>query len=257
MMAQPGPPDHRSGQGWHLPPGRPHRSPHDYEGRLGSGLAMPLRPTAWWRIVLLGLMACVGLSFAALALMLLWSEGSQTLVSAVVVLGAAGASGVYFLIGTYAGLRSRLLADRLLLLTADAVIVNYALQRLQIPWHNIADLRRHWAREPAKKGWPPPPIVNLLSLRVIQDLDSPRWGGWATGPTAVRVRKPGPPSRGARVAGRTSPELDVHILEVDPNLAFALIEFYRDHPEERAELNSVVWEDRAISIARELARHEA
>lgn len=196
----------------------PRLAPRDYEGRLGAGLVLRAHPSPW-SVVL----ALVGVTtFLGLGAGLMLAENEPGTVALLVLLGTP------FAIGAYGAVRSRFVKDRGMLVTVDGLVLNTQPRPCRIPWHALRGLGRRWTEMPRTDQ-----VHNWLRFDVDGDLVDGRT--WAS----LLARTP-------------APVVDIERLAVDPELVVAVIDFYHRHPEEREELNSVVWEDRVGSLARHL-----
>lgn len=204
-------------------------APHDHEGRLGAGLALPVHPVTWVKI---GALTCWGGFAVLVAVLLVVAPVAEVGVVGKVVGGlVAGGLGVALLSIAAAGVAGRLLKERMLLLTADELVLGLPAGQVRIPWHALRAVRAHWTVQPGKyAGWWDDQVTNWMSF----DAD----------PQHVR----GDTRLAGQLAGREAPVVDVAMLAVDPHLAAAVIRFYVDNPEARGELRTVEALDRVALI---------
>ena len=224
------------GTAFGLLPWRRHRRPvppHDYEGRLGAGLALPFRPVSWRTIVAISLLALLCLGGALTAVLGLTDVARPDTAGAVVAAVLLGGFGLVMAIGAYGGARSRLARDRCILLTPDGIVLSAERTPVRMPWHAVVRLRPHWTLPP-RSGFLPRtnPVRNWLTFEVHDELVDGR-------------------TRMSAFVGTDEPTVDVDSLAVDPHLALAVIRFYLENPEERGDLRSVAALDRAAAIARD------
>jgi hypothetical protein len=197
-------------------PGSSRRLPaRRYDGEGGPGLLLPVHPT---RVVTIAASGVVGAVLAA--------AGVGMAVEGVLTgqLGQAFGSlltmlvGGLLLLGSYAGIRSRMAVDRGLVLTPGGVLLRTRRAPASVPWDGIADVRAHWRRR-VKGAFTSieEPIHNWLTFELR--------GGATAGPDPLQV-----------LSRTASPTMDAATLAVDPWLVLDLARFYLNHPECRAEL---------------------
>ncbi len=127
--------------------------------------------------------------------------------------------------------QARLLPHRMLLVGVDGLVLSCDGRRLRIPWHALGKLDLYWSHERTTEEW----INSHRSSSFFRN-----WLGFEIDREIVE-------------SDDDAPRIDVARFESDPRLVVSLIEFYRDHPEERAELRTVVWQDRAARVEQSLS----
>lgn len=198
--------------------------PRTVVDRGGPGLLLPVHPFS------------VAAIAAALVLGIVLGAGALVALDDAVATGALG-QGVgailglvpagLLLLGGYAGIRSRIAADRGVLLLPDVVVLRTRREPVRIPWAAVREVRAHWRRR--VRGYPSPDeqISNWLTFEVAR-------------PDSDAL---------ALMSGSSSPSMDPTSFAVDADAALALIRFYLAHPDARAELGT----DRALARYGELA----
>jgi hypothetical protein len=222
---------HPAGSGWHLRSGKTYHSPRDYEGRIGDGLALPMLPMSWGVILGVGFVGAVFTAIAALVVVRLVAFGEVSLFGLLLAV-VLGAIGVVALKLAGVGVRQQRQPDLFLLLSVDALRISMEGNPVVIPWHGLGELRRHWTQ--TDQTWPRRPPHNWLTFEVDTTI--------VTETTANLL------------VDTKLPTVNVDQFAVEPHLVVAIIQFYRDHAEERAELRTVEGLDRADEIARTLSR---
>lgn len=234
-----------AGEGWHLGrladramswlgPTHTRLAPRDEEGSYGAGLALPLNPLSILTLVVLMLL---GLAFAAGAVLvpLNWwrLEGVRHQIGAGLGEVLFVAMALLFLVGGAASILQRVRGGRMVLLTADGVVITTDRRPVRVPWHAITAVRPHWTSR--RRGFFrfDDRVRNWLTLEADPALVEGR-----TGISAF--------------AHTLAPTVDVATFACDPHLALAVLRFYLDNPEERGELRSVVALDRVAAITRSL-----
>lgn len=197
--------------------------PRPYDGPEGRGLLLPIHPmrlTAMAGFFLIGLLLLLAPVMAV-------DEapdgaGAGRLVLAVVLSLFAFATGVFFMLAVWGGIRSRMTPDKGILLTPERVVLRTQAEPMSFAWDDLRAVRPHWNR------FRPPsdvfrsaedPIHNWLSFEVE--------GGRYDGTNAL-----------AGMSGSGHPTMDAEKLAVDPDEVLRLCRHYLAHPAERMSLSS-------------------
>jgi hypothetical protein len=241
-----------AGPGWYLP-NRPYDAyPRDYEGPHGAGLFLPMvdeKAVRTHRNRLLGGVALVllGIGLAALPVGLILADELHRDDDLVVLvflfsmfsLGALLGGG-YLIRSGYLGLRLGRSGLPKVMLTVDGVVQDRHGTMVSVPWDALGPARFEWTRDGQVAT---SAFVNDREVRTYRDLRN--WLCFDLDAAAVERHL-------GHGDGPAELRISVDELDCDPRLAVLLIEFYRDHAEEREELNSVLWEDRVEPLARTL-----
>lgn len=212
---------------------RREHSPYDYEGRHGAGLALPLRPLSWALVAALTVWGLLLLGIASVALAPALSDGDGPGAGVVVSAVLGVILGVAFLAVAVSGVHSRLMRDRMILLTVDGVVLNPPSGTVRMPWHAVAAFERFWRLNPGKSPLRyDDRVSNYLVVRMAD-------AALVDGATPLSA-----------FAGLPDPVLNRDQVAMDPDVAVAVLTYYLEHPEERAELRTVVWKDRVAAITR-------
>jgi hypothetical protein len=202
-----------------------------YDGEGGPGLLLPVHPSRVATIVASGVIGTV-LTVAGVGMTIegvTTGELGQAFGSLLTLLLA-----VLLLLGSCAGVRSRMATDRGLVLTPGGVLLRTRRVPATVAWEQVSEVRAHWHRR-VKGAFTSfeEPIHNWLTFEL-------RDGAGATEPDPLRV-----------MSGTTSPTLDAATLAVDPWVVLDLARFYLHHPEARAELATDAGAARLESLRRE------
>ena len=205
-----------------------------YDGDGGPGLLLPVHPSRVATIAATGVIgavlaaAGVGMAVEGVAT----GEVGQVFGSLLTLL-----VGGLLLLGSHAGIRSRMATDRGLVLTPEGVLLRTRRAPATVPWSRIGEVRAHWHRR-VKGAFTSveEPIHNWLTFELR--------AGAPVEPDPLRV-----------MSGSASPTMDAATLAVDPYVVLDLARFYLQHPECRAELATDAGQARldALRRARELA----
>lgn len=192
-----------------------------YDGPEGRGLLLPVHPmklTSMLGFLLIGLLLLLAPVMAVDELP--DGAGAGRIVLAVVLSLFAFATGAFFLLAVWGGIRSRATPDKGVLLTPDRVVLRTQAEPMSFAWDDVRAVRPHWNR------FRPPgdlirsaedPIHNWLSFEVAE--------GRFEGPNALGA-----------MSGSPHPTLDAEKLAMDPEEVLATCRRFLEHPAERASL---------------------
>jgi len=197
-----------------------------------GGLLLPARPTRTTTIVA---WVVVGATMAAASTVALiealalgrWHQVGWAVTGLLV--------GVLILVPARAGVRTRTVPHRGLLLTPDVVVLATRRPAMVVPWSEVVEIHDYWTRRSADGSETPSEGVhNWLSLEL------------RAGPT--------PRTRWSRLAVlRHHPSMDPAGLAVDPYATLAVLRHYLAHPEARVELGTDVAVERFDALETEHA----